>query len=386
MLAKFFALAALKLLKSALLKHSGCLALMPSSDHLSGSLNLFTSDQSQAMPDTSAELSTSLPVQEEVQKKVMPGDTVDARTVHAMTVDVEDYFHVAALAKAIKPEDWDNWPSRVERNTQRLLALFDEKKIKATFFVLGWVADRYPEIVKDIVAQGHELASHGYTHQLVYSQTPEVFRAESERSKKLLEDISGQQIEGYRAASYSITKKSLWALDILSELGFTWDSSIFPVHHDRYGIPGSPEQPYEIQTNEAIIKELPLTTAKVAGLTLPAAGGGYFRQYPYPLSRYLFKKAANKAIARADKHHSTQNRPTLSETSQIFYLHPWEIDPDQPKVGNISRFSRFRHYTNLDKCYTRLERMIDDFHFGRVSDCFQAAADLPRIKIDELAA
>lgn len=292
-------------------------------------------------------------------------------TIHAMTVDVEDYFHVAALAKAIKPADWDKWPSRVEANTNKLLALFSEKNIKATFFVLGWVADRYPDIVKAIVAEGHEVASHGYTHQLVYSQTPQVFRQESERSKKLLEDQSGRAVEGYRAASYSITQKSLWALDILAELGFTWDSSIFPVHHDRYGIPGSPEEPYEIATANGLVKELPLTTAKFLGLTMPAAGGGYFRQYPYALSRYLFNKAAQAK--------------TGGQCSQIFYLHPWEIDPDQPKVEGISWFSQFRHYTNLDKCYDRLEHMIDDFQFGRVSDCFAQTKVLPRVSLDELA-
>lgn len=272
--------------------------------------------------------------------------------VHAMTIDVEDYFHVAAFKDNIKVSDWDSMPCRVEQNTARLLQLFDDKNIKSTFFVLGWVAERYPQIVRDIVAQGHEVASHGYSHQLIYSQTQEVFREETAKSKSILEDQAQCPVQGYRAASYSITRKSLWALDILAELGFTWDSSIFPTHHDNYGIPGSPEQPYKIITsNGAELTEFPLTTAKVLGQSIPAAGGGYFRQYPYALSRWLFNRASDN-----------QSKP------QIFYLHPWEIDPEQPRVEGASRFSRFRHYTNLHRCLLRLERMIDDFSFGTVTE------------------
>lgn len=273
---------------------------------------------------------------------------------HAMTVDVEDYFHVAAFSDVIDVNKWPEYTCRVERNTQRLLALFDRKDIKATFFVLGWVAERYPALVKEISAQGHELASHGYSHQLVYSQTPEVFKEETRKSKCILEDISGQEILGYRAASYSITSKSLWALDILAELGFTWDSSIFPIRHDNYGMPKSPEQPYQINTQYGVLNEFPLTTAKVAGLSVPAAGGGYFRQYPYFLSKYLF------------------NRASLNQTKpQIFYLHPWEIDAEQPRVEGASWFSRFRHYTNLKRCMPRLERLIDDFEFSTISESLE---------------
>jgi polysaccharide deacetylase family protein (PEP-CTERM system associated) len=270
---------------------------------------------------------------------------------HAMTVDVEDYYHVAAFAKVISPNDWDKWPSRVEANTNKLLQLFDDSNIKITFFILGWVAERYPELVKTIRTQGHEIASHGYSHQLIYTQTPEVFRAETIKSKQILEDLGQAPVTGYRAASYSITRKSLWALDTLAELGFTWDSSIFPTRHDNYGIPGSPEQPYRIITrNGAALIEFPLTTAKVFGQSIPAAGGGYFRQYPYALSRWLFERAS-----------LNQTKP------QIFYLHPWEIDPDQPRVPNASWFSNFRHYTNLKRCLPRLEHMINDFQFGTIS-------------------
>lgn len=270
---------------------------------------------------------------------------------HAMTVDVEDYFHVAAFAKVIKPSDWHQWPSRVEANTDKLLQLFADHNLKITFFVLGWVAERHPQLVKRICAQGHELASHGYSHQLVYQQTPEVFRSETAKSKQILEDLAQQPVNGYRAASYSITRKSLWALDVLAELGFTWDSSIFPTRHDNYGIPGSPEEPYTLITSSgAHLTEFPLTTAKVLGQSIPAAGGGYFRQYPYALSRWLFKRASQN-----------QTRP------QIFYLHPWEIDPGQPRVPNASWFSNFRHYTNLKRCLPRLEQLLADFQFGTMS-------------------
>jgi len=270
---------------------------------------------------------------------------------HAMTVDVEDYYQVAAFFDVVKPEDWDQWPPRVEANTDRLLRLFDDAGLKATFFVLGWVAERHPELVKRIHAGGHEIASHGYSHQFIYRQQPEVFREETRRSKQILEDLTGEPITGYRAASYSITRQSLWALDILAELGFSWDSSIFPTRHDNYGIPGSPEQPYRIITRGgAELTEFPLTTAKVLGQSVPAAGGGYFRQYPYALSRWLFRRASNNGT-----------KP------QIFYLHPWEIDPDQPRIPDAKWFSRFRHYTNLHRCLPRLERMIEDFPFGTIS-------------------
>lgn len=271
--------------------------------------------------------------------------------VHAMTVDVEDYFHVAAFNKVISPDQWDNWPSRVEANTHRLLALFAEHGIKITFFVLGWVANKHPTLVQAISDAGHEIASHGFSHQLIYRQTQDVFREETAKSKQILEDIIGQPVLGYRAASYSITRKSLWALEVLTDLGFTWDSSIFPTRHDNYGIPGSPEEPYTICTpNGGRLIEFPLTTAKVLGQSVPAAGGGYFRQYPYALSRWLFSRASLQG-----------------KKSQIFYLHPWEIDPEQPRVPNASWFSNFRHYTNLGRCLPRLEQLLKDFPFGTMT-------------------
>ena len=270
--------------------------------------------------------------------------------INALTVDVEDYFHVSAFAKSIDQQDWDNYPLRVENNTRRLLDLFDENGVKATFFVLGWVAERVPELVKDIAGRGHEVACHGYSHQLVYNQSPDIFREETLRSKHMLEDIVQAKVSGYRAASYSITKRSLWALDILAEAGFEYDSSIFPVKHDRYGIPGAEEYPHKLTTpNGSSLVEFPLSVAKVFNHNLPVAGGGYFRLYPYMLS-----KAGLSQVNR-------RGWPF------IFYLHPWEIDTEQPRIA-AKWFSRFRHYNNLEKCEPRLNRLMNDFEFTTVRD------------------
>lgn len=263
-----------------------------------------------------------------------------------MSVDVEDYYQVSAFAKSVNTNEWEQHESRVVKNTQRLLDLFSEKKIKATFFVLGWVADREPELVKEIHKQGHEIASHGYSHQLIYNQTPEVFREETIRSKKLLEDLIGEEVIGYRAASYSITKRNLWALDILQEAGFVYDSSIFPIRHDRYGIADAETIPHKLSTpNGGELVEFPLTTRRIGKLNIPVAGGGYFRLYPYFLTRH-FLKAVNKKQGE----------------QFVFYLHPWEVDPEQPRI-EASWFSKFRHYNNLNKCESRLNTLIDDFNF-----------------------
>lgn len=267
---------------------------------------------------------------------------------NALTVDVEDYFHVSAFAKSINYKDWDAHPLRVEKNTQRLLDLFDESQVKATFFVLGWVAERNKSLINEIAVRGHEVASHGYSHQLIYNQTPEIFREETIRSKSLLEDIIQVPVRGYRAASYSITERSLWALDILAEAGFEYDSSIFPIRHDRYGIPGATEIPHVLKTPRGhSLVEFPLSTAKIFNYKLPVAGGGYFRLYPYALT-----KAGLGQINR-------RNQPF------IFYLHPWEIDAAQPRI-EASWFSQFRHYNNLDRCELRLQRLLRDFQFGTV--------------------
>ena len=267
---------------------------------------------------------------------------------NALTVDVEDYFQVSAFAKNIDQNDWDSHPLRVEKNTYRLMDMFDEAQVKATFFVLGWVAERNRGLIEEIAKRGHEVASHGYSHQLIYNQTPEVFREETIRSKALLEDIVQVPVRGYRAASYSITKNSLWALDILAETGFEYDSSIFPVRHDRYGIPDAEDVPHVIKTPKGhSLVEFPLSTAKIFNYKLPVAGGGYFRLYPYALT-----KAGLGQINR-------RNIPF------IFYLHPWEIDADQPRL-EASWFSQFRHYNNLDRCELRLQKLLRDFQFGTV--------------------
>ena len=265
---------------------------------------------------------------------------------NALTVDVEDYFQVSAFAENINQKDWENHPLRVTSNTHKLLDMFDEYQLKATFFILGWVAERQKELVLEIANRGHEVACHGYSHQLVYNQTPEVFKEETVRAKNILEDIIQQPVKGYRAASYSITEKSKWALDILAESGFIYDSSIFPVRHDRYGMPDTPEHPYRLETpaGHSII-EFPLSTAKIINYRLPVAGGGYFRLYPYWLSKMGLQQI------------NRQHKPF------IFYLHPWEIDPEQPRI-ETSWFSRFRHYNNLDKCEARLRNLMTDFQFG----------------------
>ena len=276
--------------------------------------------------------------------------TNDGSIRNAMTVDVEDYFHVSAFAARIRMEDWDVYESRVERNTQRILDLFDAAGTSSTFFVLGWVAERYPHLVKEIARRGHEVACHGYSHRLVYEQTPAVFRDETARSKAVLEDLVQAPVLGYRAASYSIIQRSIWALDILIEQGFAYDSSIFPVRHDRYGMPDAKREPHVWHTaNSSSIVEFPLTTKVIMNYRLPISGGGYFRIFPYALTDW--------ALSSINSH---ERRPF------IFYLHPWEVDPGQPRI-EAGWLSRFRHYHNLHRCEQRLQRLIGDYRFGTVS-------------------
>jgi polysaccharide deacetylase family protein (PEP-CTERM system associated) len=269
---------------------------------------------------------------------------------NAMTVDVEDYFHVSALSEVIARKDWDKMEYRAERSTERLLEMFEQQRIKCTFFVLGWVAKRSPKLIRKLHDAGHEVACHGLTHELVYRQTPDVFRDETKQSKAMLEDIIGGPVLGYRAASYSITAQSLWAIDILCELGFKYDSSIFPIAHDRYGIPGAATSPGEFVTAKGNrIVEFPLSTAKLLRWRMPVAGGGYFRLLPYAYTHWGLSK-----INREDG------------IPFVFYLHPWEIDPEQPRFA-ASWLSRFRHYTNLDQCEPRLRRLISEFKFTNMA-------------------
>jgi polysaccharide deacetylase family protein (PEP-CTERM system associated) len=272
------------------------------------------------------------------------------RVVNAFSVDVEDYFQVSALASAIPRETWSSRDLRVERNTGVLLDLLAERNLRGTFFVLGWIADRCPALVKRIAAAGHEVASHGYSHQLIYNQTPDEFRDETTRSKRLLEDLIGAPVIGYRAASFSITQKSLWALDTLIDLGFQYDSSVFPIHHDRYGIPDASPEPHIIKAPSGRgIAEFPMSAATFFGVKVPVSGGGYFRIFPYWLIRAGLKQI------------NEQQRPFT------FYLHPWEVDPEQPRV-KVGAVSRFRHYTNLDRCEPRLRELLGHFEFSTMRD------------------
>ena len=275
--------------------------------------------------------------------------------VNAMSVDVEDYFHVAALAGSIDRSRWDEMEYRAEENTRRLLDLFDEFHIKSTFFVLGWVARRSPQLVREIHERGHEVASHGMSHKLVFNQTPQEFAAETYESKALLEDIIGAPVLGYRASTYSITQRSLWALDVLKEAGFAYDSSIFPIRHDVYGIAEAPQAPSVIATPKgATLVEFPMSTVSIFGMRIPVSGGGYFRLLPYWLTH-----------AGLTKLNRDLRRPF------IFYLHPWEIDPGQPKV-RTTWLSRLRHYTNLERCEDRLRRLIGSFRFAPVCEVLRA--------------
>ena len=289
--------------------------------------------------------------------------------INALTVDVEDYFQVSAFADNIERSDWDTCESRVEANNAKLLELFDSFNYKATFFVLGWVAERYPQIVRAIHEKGHEVACHGYSHQLIYNQTPEVFKEETEKAKKILEDIIQKPVLGYRAASYSITQKSMWALDILADSGFVYDSSIFPVRHDRYGIPGAEDKPHQLTTPSGqTLVEFPISTKSYFGYRLPVGGGGYFRIYPYAFSLMALKSINN-----------SMDQPF------IFYLHPWEIDPEQPRIES-SWLSKFRHYNNLHKCEDRLTKLLTDFRFSTVKDVLSDLQLLQRKKDNIVAA
>jgi polysaccharide deacetylase family protein (PEP-CTERM system associated) len=276
--------------------------------------------------------------------------------VNAMSIDVEDYFHVSVFDGVVPRHQWDRLESRVSANTERLLAIFDEQGVRATFFILGWVAERFPQLVKQIAWRGHEIASHGYAHRLVYDQTPAAFRDDVRRAKALLESTAGVAVNGFRAPSYSITPRSLWALDILIEEGYSYDTSIFPIHHDRYGIPLSARHPYWIHRGAGSILEIPGSTLRWNGMNLPIGGGGYFRLLPYGWTRWGMSQLNRE-----------EQRPA------VFYLHPWEIDPDQPRL-HTSMLGRMRHYGRLDQTERRLRRLLSEFSFGPLSSTVVANA------------
>ena len=277
-----------------------------------------------------------------------------AQLVNAMTVDVEDYFQVSAFEQYIPREDWTHKACRVEQNMDRILDLFSEARLRGTFFVLGWIAERYPQIVNQIVEQGHELASHGWSHIRVTAQNQDQFREDVTRTKHLLEDRSGKQVRGYRAASYSIGADNLWALDVLQETGHQYSSSIYPIRHDLYGMPDAPR--FAFHPNGDGFMEVPVTTVEFMGRNYPCGGGGYFRLFPYHLSRWALKRVND-----------------WDKQSCVFYFHPWEIDPEQPRQKSISTKTRFRHYLNLRRMEPRLRRLIRDFNWGRMDEIFLKA-------------
>jgi polysaccharide deacetylase family protein (PEP-CTERM system associated) len=271
--------------------------------------------------------------------------------VNALTIDVEDYFQVSAMAPYIPRHEWDSRPCRVERNIDVILALLAQSGSRATFFTLGWIAERYPAIVHRIVAEGHELASHGYGHLRASEQTREAFLEDISKAKALLEDIGGVAVHGYRAPSFSIGHGNPWALDVILAAGYRYSSSIYPVKHDHYGMPDAPRFPYESRPG---LVEIPVTTSKMFGNNLPAGGGGYFRFLPYAASRWLIQR-----VNRIDR------RPA------IFYFHPWEVDPGQPRVAGANAKARFRHYVNLHRTVPRLRRLMADFRWDRVDRVFK---------------
>jgi polysaccharide deacetylase family protein (PEP-CTERM system associated) len=268
---------------------------------------------------------------------------------HALTVDVEDFFHVQAFAELIPRDAWDGLPRRVEANTDRLLDLCAQAGVAGTFFTLGWVAERHPALVRRIVAGGHELASHGHGHQRLDALTPAQFRADIVRARALLEDAGGVAVAGYRAPTFSLGPRTPWAAALLAETGHRYSSSVYPVRHDLYGQPDAPRRPF--RHAGTALWELPMSTWRVAGRNLPASGGGLFRLLPYPLSRLLLRRCPAPAL---------------------FYTHPWEIDPDQPRVAGAGARTRLRHYTNLRRTLPRLDRLLRDFAWDRIDRVFAA--------------
>jgi polysaccharide deacetylase family protein (PEP-CTERM system associated) len=274
-----------------------------------------------------------------------------ARPVNAMTVDVEDYYQVSAFEPYVSREHWDSQESRVEANMHRILDLFAAQEVRATFFTLGWIAERHPQLIRRLVDEGHELASHGWSHVRVTQQSPADFRADIGRTKALLEDVGGVEVKGYRAASYSIGAANLWALEELQGAGYRYSSSIFPIQHDLYGMPDAPR--FGFRPHDDDFMEFPVTTVRLGGRNLPCSGGGWFRLLPYAATRW--------ALRRVNQ---------VEGQGAIFYFHPWEIDPDQPRRDGLDRRTRFRHYLNLSRTEARLTRLLQDFEWGRMDEVF----------------
>lgn len=281
------------------------------------------------------------------------GSGADLRAaVNAMTVDVEDYFHVSAFCDVIERSDWERLPRRVEVNTDRVLQIFGDFGVKATFFTLAWVAERHPALIRRIADAGHEIASHGCNHVRVDRQTQGEFLADASRSKKILEDLSGQSVRGFRAPSFSIGDRTPWAFDVLAEAGYRYSSSIYPIQHDHYGMPHAPRFPFK-PTASGTIMEIPITTTMVGSRRVPCGGGGYFRLLPYGVSVRKLRRVIER-----------EGRPA------IFYFHPWEVDPDQPRITRAPRSKRFRHYVNLGRMEGKLRSLLRDFIWDRADRTF----------------
>jgi len=271
--------------------------------------------------------------------------------VNAMSCDVEDYFQVSAFEGSVARGDWDRLPGRLERNMERVLALLDRHAVKSTFFTLGWVAERFPRLVRKVADSGHEVASHGYAHTRVHHQSPAEFREDVTRAKKILEDVTGKPVLGYRAPSYSIGMDTLWATEELEGAGYRYSSSIYPIHHDLYGMPEAPR--FAFRHGGDGILEIPISTTRILRVNLPSGGGGYFRLIPYQLFQRLVRRINER-----------ESKPC------VFYFHPWELDPEQPRPRNLGFKTRFRHYLNLGRMEGRLERLLGDFRWDRVDRVF----------------
>jgi polysaccharide deacetylase family protein (PEP-CTERM system associated) len=285
---------------------------------------------------------------------MIPNPPPATSIVNALTIDVEDYFQVSAFAAHVRRCDWDTMPCRIEKNIDRILALLDESDVRATFFTLGWIAERYPDLIRRIADAGHELASHGFSHLRATEQQRGEFLADIRLAKAVLEDISGQGVNGYRAPSFSVGPSNAWAFDCISEAGYRYSSSVYPIRHDHYGVPDAPRFAHESSPG---VLELPVATVRIFSTNWPAGGGGYFRLLPYFVSRWSIRRI-----------NGIDCKPAM------FYFHPWELDPDQPRVKGVRTKTRFRHYLNLKRMEPRLRRLVTDFRWDRVDRVFLTGA------------
>ena len=281
----------------------------------------------------------------------MSNSNAPGSLTNALTIDVEDYFQVSAFAPHIKRSEWNTRECRIERNVTRILEMLAHHQTKATFFALGWIAERYPQLIRQIADEGHEIASHGYGHERASDLTEDAFFSDIHRAKVILEDLCGSEVKGYRAPSFSIGAGNLWAFDCLARAGYRYSSSVYPIRHDHYGMPDSPRFAYSVRPG---LVEIPVTTLRALGRNLPSSGGGYFRLLPYALSRWMLNRVN-----------------TGDQQPGIFYFHPWEIDVAQPRIEGICSKTRFRHYVNISRMEGKLAQLLEDFKWGRMDEVFR---------------